>query len=211
MPDAGLDRVVVSSVANEYSGYVATAEEYSRQYYEGGHTLYGPRTQPFLGAHAARLAAEVVRHGSISSVAAVRRWDLRAHRYLARPTGVEVSREIIGRPLFVDVTAATDGYWELRWQDVAPGDLAWHEPLVRVESCDGADGRWQPAERQGRTVDDQGWDLEVIHLGQSDPGHPGAHDYAVRWHDPDLRAGRSHRFVLVANNGRRAVVSDPFD
>ena len=49
----------MSSVANEYSGYVATPEEYALQYYEGGHTLYGPKTLPFLAGHAARLAAEL--------------------------------------------------------------------------------------------------------------------------------------------------------
>ena len=51
------EHVIVSSVANEYTGYVTTPEEYARQYYEGGHTIFGPNTLAFLAAHAARLAA----------------------------------------------------------------------------------------------------------------------------------------------------------
>jgi hypothetical protein len=96
-----------------------------------------------------------------------------------------------------------DGYWELHWRDVAPGDLRWHEPLVRVEASDG-DGDWVPAVRaDGRVVDDQGWDLEVVHAGGD--------RYAVRWWDPDFRAGRRYRFVLVANGGQPELASEPFD
>ena len=45
------------------------AEEYARQHYEGGHTLFGPRTQPFLTAHAARLARAVAHDGYVSELA----------------------------------------------------------------------------------------------------------------------------------------------
>jgi len=45
----------VISCANGYFGYMTTPEEYSRQRYEGGHTLYGPQTQPFVAAQLERL------------------------------------------------------------------------------------------------------------------------------------------------------------
>lgn len=38
----GVQRVVISSYANAYIGYVTTPEEYAVQTYEGGHTLFGP-------------------------------------------------------------------------------------------------------------------------------------------------------------------------
>lgn len=38
----GVKRVVISSYANAYIGYVTTPEEYAVQTYEGGHTLFGP-------------------------------------------------------------------------------------------------------------------------------------------------------------------------
>jgi neutral ceramidase len=219
----GVGKVVVSSVANEYSGYCATAEEYGLQHYEGGHTLYGPQTQPFLTAHAARLAGETVRSGLVSDVLAERRLDLAHHRYLPKPTGASVDREVLGAATFADATGRTDPCWEQRWLDVAPGDLRWHDPLVRVEYVDSpaggagaADGGaedeavdWQPAVTDdGRPVDDQGCDLEVVHLG--DDRH-GRHRYAVRWWNPVFRSYRRHRFVLHANGSQPRVVGDAFD
>lgn len=41
---SGVTRVVITGLANEYSGYVTTPEEYNSQQYEGASTLYGPLT-----------------------------------------------------------------------------------------------------------------------------------------------------------------------
>ena len=40
----GVTRAVITGLANEYSGYVSTLEEYAAQHYEGASTLYGPLT-----------------------------------------------------------------------------------------------------------------------------------------------------------------------
>lgn len=196
---SGVERAVVSSVANEYSGYVATAEEYELQYYEGGHTLYGPSTQRFLAAHAAQVAATM----GVADVLAERTFDLTVRRFLPTPSGAPpVERSVVQPARFCDPTTREDGQWELRWRDVAPGDLAWHDPLVRVEVSDDGGG-WQPH------VDDQGWELEIEHLG-ADRDAAG-HTYAVRWHDPVMRAGRKSRFVLEANAGRPELITEAFD
>lgn len=206
----GVGTVAVSSVANEYSGYIATAEEYRLQHYEGGHTLYGPQTQRFITAHAHRLAADLAREGVVSDVSGERRWDLRVHRYLpvAPERGPIVPRRV-AEAEYVDPTRVENGYWQAEWVDVAPGGLTWHAPLVRVE-VSGPDGAWHPAVRGGVPVDDQGWSLEVSHLGP-DPTHEGTHRYRVRWYDPAFAAESRHRFVLVANHGRPEVSSPPFD
>ena len=205
----------VSSLANEYSGYVATPEEYRRQHYEGGHTLYGPNTQAFLAAHAGRLAAEVARDGLVSDPTPVREWDLRVHRYWPEPVPTAVERRWAGPARFVDPTSRDDGWWEAEWVDVAPGNLDWHEPLVRVEAEDGADGgkgaeadgAWRPATYRGRPVDDQGWAIEVSYVRQDGDEH----HYRVRWHDPAFAGDRRHRFVLEANAGRPELASAAFD
>ncbi|HEY8545262.1 MAG TPA: neutral/alkaline non-lysosomal ceramidase N-terminal domain-containing protein, partial [Acidimicrobiales bacterium] len=198
----GVGRVIVTSVANEYAGYCATPEEYELQHYEGGHTLYGPRSQPFFTAHAARLAEETLRRGEVTDLVTPRRFDLSLRRYLpvaasasgSASASASVEREVLGPATFTDATARTDPYWEQRWRDVGPGDLHWHEPLVRVESSD-REGEWVPAVTDdGRPVDDQGCDVEVVHLGD---GH-----YAARWWNPVFRSYRSHRFVLQANATR---------
>lgn len=204
----GAGDVVVCSLVNEYWGYVATEEEYGRQYYEGGHTLYGPRTEEFLSAQAARLAGETVGRGVFQD-ARDRSWDLRSRRYFPRPpAGPLPERRFDGPAVFLDPTARDDAVWEQTWSDVAPGGLAWHEPLVRVERSDDGGATWQPAARGWKRADDQGWALEVTHLGE---GEGGAHRYRVRWHDPDHRFGRLHRFVLLENHGRPQVEGEPFD
>lgn len=205
----GVERVVVSSVANEYSGYVATPEEYELQHYEGGHTLYGPATLAVLAGTTRDLAAELATTSVVAHPLAERRFSLKVHRYLPAPTGAAAERAVAGPPAFTDTAATADAYWEVRWTDVAPGDLPWHESLVRVEAADG-DGDWRPAEGPGgRPVDDTGWDVAVHHLG-ADPAGPG-HRYAARWYLPDLRAGRRHRFVLTPVAGRPEVASPAFD
>ncbi|MCU1455826.1 MAG: hypothetical protein JWN46_3972 [Acidimicrobiales bacterium] len=204
---SGIGRVIVSSVANEYWGYCTTPEEYARQFYEGGHTIYGPRTQPFLAAHAARLAGETVRLGGVAGAQAERRWDLATKRYLPPAEVATTPRRLLQDPAFTDPTATVDGYWEVQWADGPPGSLRWHEPLVRVEAADGPAG-WTLARHDGRPVDDQGWDVEVTHLG---PVASGAHRYRARWYDPAFRAGRRHRFVLLANGDRPELPGTPFD
>ena len=93
------------------------------------------------------------------------------------------------------------GWWELRWLDAAPGDLQWHDPLVRVEVEDRR-GSWTGA------VDDQGSSIGVTHEGAA---KSGGHTYSARWHDPWLGAGRRHRFVLLQNGGRPELTTEAFD
>lgn len=38
----GIEHVVMAGLANAYTGYITTHEEFDQQYYEGGHTIYGP-------------------------------------------------------------------------------------------------------------------------------------------------------------------------
>jgi len=214
---SGLERVIVSSVANEYSGYVTTAAEYDEQNYEGAHTLYGPGTAAFLAAHSGRLAAAVVQRGTVQDVLPDRRFDLRIHRYLMTSDRAGAARAFTGAPSYVDPTATTDGYWRAEWLDVAPGDLAWHEPLAHIDVDDNGDDNDNDGdgdgdgdkgldEKGGPVADDQGWDLQVAYLGAADH----THRYEVRWWDPPFHGTRRHRFVLPANAGRPEVSSEPF-
>jgi hypothetical protein len=45
---AGVRRVVIAGLANDFISYITTPEEYERQHYEGGSTLFGVYEQPFL-------------------------------------------------------------------------------------------------------------------------------------------------------------------
>jgi neutral ceramidase len=56
----GLDRVVVSGLAGEFIQYFTTPEEYDRQHYEGGSTLYGPLSSNLLRQELAELSRRLV-------------------------------------------------------------------------------------------------------------------------------------------------------
>ena len=40
----GIDKIVIAGLANAYTGYITTPEEFAMQHYEGGHTVYGSNT-----------------------------------------------------------------------------------------------------------------------------------------------------------------------
>lgn len=58
---AGIERVVVSGLANDFILYFTTPEEYARQHYEGGNTHFGTYSSNLLKAELARLAGALVR------------------------------------------------------------------------------------------------------------------------------------------------------
>jgi hypothetical protein len=57
---AGIARVVISGLANEYLSYFTTPEEYDRQHYEGGSMLYGRTSSEVLKAALTDLATTLV-------------------------------------------------------------------------------------------------------------------------------------------------------
>jgi neutral ceramidase len=188
----GAEHIAVSSLANEQFCYLTTPEEYGLQRYEGGNTLYGPQSQPFVAACAARLAADLVEAGHVVDPLPRRRFDLAARRYLPTATGRDVRIATLGDPHFHDPTGSEDGYWEWRWRGPAPGELRWHEPLAAVEMAT-PDGGWT------RALDDQGYHLGVVHLGPVHPAPDGpAHRYATRWYTPYTGPARRHRLVVLA-------------
>ena len=57
-PD-GVERALAVSLSNGYASYVASAEEYEAQHYEGGSTLYGPNTGEMLAYELGQLAVSL--------------------------------------------------------------------------------------------------------------------------------------------------------
>ena len=109
-------------------------------------------------------------------------------------------------PRFVEATPREDAHWEMTFTDLPPGDLSWHEPLVRVEVE--TDAGWSPASYDGRPVDDQGWRIGIVHRGRL---RNGRHAYVVRWFGPPLGVPVRHRFVLLDNGGRPGAIGPAFD
>ncbi|WP_017973340.1 neutral/alkaline ceramidase [Actinopolyspora halophila] len=53
------ENVVVAGYANDYAGYLTTPEEYDRQAYEGGHTMFGRWSLPAYQQEFARIASDL--------------------------------------------------------------------------------------------------------------------------------------------------------
>jgi neutral ceramidase len=192
---SGVEHVAVSSLANEQFCYLTTAEEYSLQRYEGGNTLYGPQSQRFIAAAAGALAGDLMRAGAVAEPLTARHFDFASKRFLARPSGVSIPAAGLGEIEFTDPTGSEDGYWQFVWRAGSPGDLRWHEPLVRVEVASG-DGGWERADLAGVPIDDQGYHVGVTHLGSEKGADRGTHRYAARWYTGYTGPARPHRFVV---------------
>ena len=199
----GVDHVIVGSVTGEYCHYATTPEEYSQQGYEGGATQPGPNAEPFLTAHAYRMAAALPRDGHLADVQTERRFDLKVRRFWPRADGRLVTRAFLGPARFSNPTTTEHGICELRFRDVHPGALRWHEPLAQIEK-QADDGSWMLASIDGEPLDDQGWRVGITHLGFDDTSHL----YAARWYAPEERGMGSYRFKLLANAGQPELTSE---
>jgi len=178
---AGVRRVVIAGLANEFVLYLTTPEEYDRQHYEGGSTLYGPFAAKLLEQELGTLAGRMAR-GEPAQPAFP--FDPR--------NGLTASA-----PPFPD--GATRG--AITTQPGPQGRMVWRggprgldKPLdsafITIERRDGA-GRWV-----SRTSD---LGLDVV-WSVGDRG-----EHRVAWLDP---APGTHRYVVTATGYR--LVSEPF-
>ncbi len=199
-------RFVVVSVSNGYTGYCTTPEEYAVQRYEGGHTLYGPNTNPFVAAQAARLVGDLARTGEIRDLAD--RWDFDLtgttfYRGYDPPTGRRVA---VAEPSPCRAEG-DEACWSFTWADVPPPLIDLHHRLVSIEySDDGAN--WIPLEERGIPVDDDGYDLSVAFTGDVTDANLGI--YETRWYNPERKEGRRHRFRIEPREGQEAFFSNAF-
>lgn len=104
---SGVETVVVAGLANSYTGYIATGEEYAAQHYEGASTEFGPNTlgayrQEYADLAAAMAAGEPVADG-------VRPEDRSGRWYPERP-GVVFDDTPIGQRFGDVLTAPASSY-----------------------------------------------------------------------------------------------------
>lgn len=185
---AGIRRIVVSGLANEFLQYFTTPEEYGRQHYEGGTMLFGEAAGVFVQERLAELVRAIA---TGNPAPAPDPFDPRngvADDAPAYPRGADSAR-ILGQPS----GTRRLGHATFEW---AGGERGFDRPLDRP---------FVTVERRGprgwRAVDD---DLGLRILWTvSDDG-----EYRARWEPPpSARLGR-HRFLITANRYR--LRSRPF-
>lgn len=192
----------VTSLANGYTGYVTTAEEYAKQHYEGGHTLYGPNTNAFIAAHLQALAQQVADTDSVFDGPMRWRFELKSRRYFPQVSGIPVARRQVSAPSWHAATGTEqESYWAFSWRDTDPASIGFDTPLLSIETIN-EKGQWQVLVLEGRPVDDEGYDLAVM---QQMPKEGGAQkdgkgwQYEGRWYLTEIPAGR-YRFRVAARN-----------
>jgi len=202
LPDA---RYIVVDTANSYWGYCSTPEEYSIQYYEGGHTLYGPGTSGYLGTALAGLTADL----SKGSGGVLRPdWTFtvkEAKNYYPADVEPKGYRKVVAAPVLT-AKKKSEPYWSFRWQDLSPSRIALHEPLVCIETSD--DGAlWRPLITGGIPVDDSGYDIAII-CAKAKNGE-GMGVYEARWYNP-AGDGKQYRFKILPRRGQATFFSPAF-
>jgi neutral ceramidase len=199
---AGIRRVVLAGYANEYASYFTTPEEYGAQHYEGGTTVYGPASGPFLTAALVDLAGRLA-HGRPAAP---------AHPFDPtvglRPTaGPYPSGAAHGQVRAQPHATARLGHAVLRWRGGAAGmDRPLDRPFVRVQR--GGPGGWRTVDtdlglRILWSVDDDRPKFDGIpRFGRGERG-----TYRAAWEPPPSAPLGRYRFVITANRYRLASSS----
>jgi neutral ceramidase len=199
-------RCVVVSVSNGYTGYCTTPEEYGEQRYEGGHTLYGPNTNPFIAAQAAKLVGDLARKGGVHDAPGDRTFTLAAKTFYREYDAPKGRRASLAEPAPCRAEGDEE-CWSFRWADVPPTRIDLHRRLVSIEySEDGA--KWLPLEERGIRVDDDGYDLSVSFTGDLTDADLGV--YETRWHNPEKSPGRWYRFRIEPRQEQELFFSKAF-
>jgi len=201
-------RYIVVDTANSYWGYVSTPEEYSLQYYEGGHTLWGPGTNGYLAAALAGLTADL---GKGTGGALLPQWSFtvkEAKNFYPADVTPAGERKIVEPPA---MTAAgrksLEPYWSFRWQDQPPARFAFSEPAVAIETSDDL-VTWRPFLVNSVPVDDAGYDIAIICTRAKTKDGMGV--YEARWYNPAPGSGKHYRFKILPRGAEGAFYSPAF-
>ena len=203
MAGSGPRRVVVAGYANEYISYLTTPEEYEAQHYEGGTTVYGPASGPFVASALGDLAGRLAR-----GEAAPKPYPFDPTRGL-RPDGPAFPRgAAAGRIVRQPRAARRLGRPSVSWRGGADGlDRPLERAFVSVQRR--VPGGWRTVDDDRglrilwRVDDDRSQELGIPVLDSRRRG-----TYRAWWEPPRHAPAGSYRFVVTATRYRLA--SRPF-
>ena len=208
--DTPIQEVMVSSLAGGYTGYVTTPEEYGRQYYEGGHTIYGKHTLPYLTAHSSQLAQDMLTSKEpVIELPDEWQYTFQVKRFLPQSTPVSGQRSTLEIPVYTHAATNQEGRWKFSWVDVNASKIELHKPLLSIETRVN-EGQWQPLEVDGIAVNDEGYDM-AIRIIETDAGN-GMAEYSAYWYNPLFDGElRQYRFVVQPRDQQAMLYSPAFN
>ena len=186
---AGVARTLAVSLSNGYASYVASAEEYEAQYYEGGSTLYGPNTAEMLAYELGELAASLRSGNPTVAVGSILAFHTESptHFWTPRPIPVGFPREVFTMGCGADEV-------RVRWTDLRPGTLIPADaPILQIERESA--GQWD------LLADDANPEVQVQAIEQRGDGYV----WEARWVPRSVPAG-GYRLRLLARQGLAEVV-----
>lgn len=205
--DFNVKTLWVTSVANGYFGYTTTPEEYARQNYEGGHTLYGKNSTPYITAQLGILAKDVAgAEQPVNEMLADWKYDnIVVNNFLTKSEPSQGQRKILTTPELTVVDEENEeNFISFEWQDVGASEIKFHKPLVRIEKKN-ANG-WTLMQNNGEPINDEGYDLEVRF---NDELEQGMAEYQARWYNPV--ADGQYRFVIAPRGKQTEITSSVFN
>ncbi|WP_281649045.1 neutral/alkaline non-lysosomal ceramidase N-terminal domain-containing protein [Parendozoicomonas sp. Alg238-R29] len=198
--DSVLKHAAVISTSNGYFGYTTTPEEYDRQNYEGGHTLYGRNMTPYISVQLGSLAEDLLATGNIQELLPEWSYSLKAADFLPEPEFGKGERVVLSEPVYREARKIyQEPYIAFRWQDAGVTGINLHESLVSVEVK--TENGWKLLEIDSKPISDDGYDLEVRKVANAKNGMA---IWETRWYNPaDMKTGE-YRFAIEprGNSGR---------
>ncbi len=193
LPEGSDWKVEISSLANGYFGYAVTPEEYALQYYEGGHTLYGPHTLDFLIQQSEALSRDLQQHGDINDIPQRQTFSLLSRQYFPDSLTGPGPRRWLSKPQHHKGHATTGPYWSLQLAAEPANQLTLDRPLLTIHCNNGV-------------ISDDSAELQLLHQEDTDK-QTGR--YEVRWYPAKPLPSASCRFAVSAADQQQPVFSAP--
>jgi len=188
-PEAAEASLLVS-LTNGYALYVASAEEYEAQHYEGGSTIYGPNTAAMLTYELGRLSGSLREGPPLVRVAPANAYlrEATSHFWPQQPIPAGFRREVEG-------ATCTPGELRVRWTDLRPGTLIPADgPILQLEESHG--GKWALRAEDGHP------DVQVRGLEPRGKGYL----WEARWIPRSIPSG-AYRFRVLRRQGLEEVIA----
>jgi len=204
-----INHVIPISCSNGYWGYVTTPEEYELQYYEGGHTLYGPGTGQYLSECIEKLIHTLVASGSGGNLYPEWQFNVWERTFYPEIKQPLKKRSIYKEPLFKSAHDKNqeESYFYFQWIDVPPCLIDFHHPLVSIEFS-GNKKDWSSLMINGIPVDDQSYNIGIIHLSDQTSTQMGL--YEARWYQPNRNPKHYYRFKIMPRESLPVFFSPVF-
>ncbi len=218
---AGLTQpqVMVTSLANGYTGYITTPEEYGEQNYESGHTIYGQYSQPYVTQHLGVLTKDLLTDKNKKIEELPKQWNFEfsVNHFIEpalRPS--RALRRTLRAPELTLAEVNEEAHWSFDWLDVPPALIQLHEPLLSIEigkKKENGDIEWTAMSKDSIAINDQGYDMAVQLLDSEVlAGKESQSSYRAYWYNPSFAGPETwYRFVIQAREKDSIFFSPAFN